>query len=192
MASDGKKYLQISDALGRDIDSGKAANRDFADFLPDQVAQEIYDASRPGPVRAENLVPISKAEARRRTTFDGESMPRFPATRRVIPAPYQRDRVVGGSHGKSWTTVIAGAVKVGDIITDIGLVTERREVTVYATRGHVEQGVARNHPLVRSDGKMPEGYDPDDLVAIEPAFVITGAGGNVRVYRYQADVKVFR
>jgi hypothetical protein len=197
VASEGQHYLPISDAMGRDIDSGKAAGRDIADFLPDHVAQEIWDQSNPGPVHAETLVPISKAEATRRTTFDGDSMPRFPATRRVIPAPYRRDRVVGGKHGKTWTTLLAGDVRPGDIVPDIGLVVDRSERTVYATREHVTRGEeAFYRPLVSlvsgPDGKLPEGHDPDDLVAIEPAFAITGAGGKVVIFSYRAEVRVFR
>jgi hypothetical protein len=193
VASEGQKYLPISDAMGRDIDSGKAAGRDIADFLPDYVAQEIWDQSNPGPVHAETLVPISKAEATRRTTFGGDSMPRFPATRRVIPAPYRRDRVTGGTHGKSWTTVSAAQVKEGDIITDLGLVVHTGERGVYATREHVSEGVARSHPLLGGpEGQMPRGYDPENLVAIETVVAVTGAGGKVAVFGRHAEVRVFR
>jgi hypothetical protein len=193
VASEGQHYLPISDAMGRDIDSGKAAGRDIADFLPDHVAQELWDQSNPGPVHAETLVPISKAEATRRTTFDGDSMPRFPATRRVIPAPYQRDRVTGGRHGKAWTTVLAGAVRPGDIVPDIGLVVGRDERTVYVTREHVAEGSAQGNRVVSGHGgKLPEGYSPDDLVAIEPAFAITGAGGKTVIFSHRAEVRVFR
>lgn len=186
------KFLRISNAMGRDIDAGRAKGRDIADFLPDAVAQEMLDASHSGPVHAENLVPISKAEARRRTTFDGESMPKFPATRRVIPAPYRRDRVVGGSHGKSWRTLIAGAIRVGDIITDLGLVVDRREVTAYATREHVAAGMAHSNLMYADVDGIPEGVEEEDLVAIEPGYFIIGAGGKGAIFRCNAEVKVFR
>lgn len=193
MASKGQKFLPISDAMARDIDSGKAAGRDFADFLPDHVAQEIYDASRPGPVRAENLVPISKAEARRRTTFDGETMPKFPATRRVIPAPYQRDRVIGGSHGKAWQELTARQIHPGDIIPDLGLVTLVEERTVYAAKAHVDQGTAWSNTLIGGpNDEHPAGYDPDSLVAIGTAVRVTGKGGKVVVMRPETQGRVFR
>jgi hypothetical protein len=41
MTDDDTKYLPISDAMARDIDSGKAKDRDLADFLPDDYAQEL-------------------------------------------------------------------------------------------------------------------------------------------------------
>ena len=193
MASEGKKFLPISNGMAKDIDSGKAAGRDFADFLPDSVAQELYDQSRPGPVRAENLVPISKAEAKRRLTFDGDTMPKFPATRRVIPAPYQRDRVTGGQHGKKWRELVAQQIHPGDIIPDIGLVVRVEERTLYATRSDAEAGHAHVDPLVGGpDGEIPAGYAEEDVVAAGMAVLVVGAGGNVSVFRPDSEGRVFR
>lgn len=188
-----QKFLHISDAMGRDIDRGLAKDRDITDFLPDHVNQALWDAQHPGPVHAENLVPISKEEARKRTTFNGDEMPRFPATRRVIPAPFKRDRITGGSHGKAWTTIVAAGIVTGDIIPEIGLVTDAEERTVYSHRENVMQGTAWSYPLVARPGnRLPEGCHPDDLVAIGLVIAVRGAGGNARTYDPGAEVKAFR
>lgn len=170
MTDDSTKYLPISDAMARDLDSGAAAGRDLADFLPDDYAQELYDQSQPGPVHAENLIPISPQEAAARRTIDPEAgtLPMFPATRRVIPAPFQRSRVVGGSHGKAWMLIRGEQVAVGDIITAVGLVVDVREEIRYGTEAGVEN------------------------VAVGRDFVVTGKGGNVERYDAGAEVKVFR
>lgn len=119
------KYLPISDAMARDLDSGRADHRSLDDFLPDSALQAIKDQNdAQATVHGENLVPISRAEAARRTTFDGEHLPTgIPKTRRVIPAPYRRDRVVGGKHGKKWQELPAGQVRRGDILFGQGVVT---------------------------------------------------------------------
>jgi hypothetical protein len=119
--SEQQGFLPITDAMARDLDNGKADNRPIEDFMPDDVLQQMKDAQGP-TVRAQDLLPISKAEAARRTAFDGESLPHAPATKRVIPAPFRRDRISGGKHGKSWREMAAESVEVGDIIPDVGLV----------------------------------------------------------------------
>lgn len=179
-----EKYLPISDAMARDIDSGKAADRDLADFLPDAVAQELYDASNPGPVHAENLVPISSQQGAemRRIDPDSGTLPLFPATRRVIPAPYRRDRVTGGSHGKAWTLVTAEQVRKGDIITDLGLVVHVDEQVVHGTVGEFASTAAL------SGGH----WTRDDEVATGRRYVVTGAGGRQAAFPAGREVKVFR
>lgn len=184
MADDGQKYLPISDALGRDIDSGKAADRDLSDFLPDDFAQELYDSSHPGPVHAENLIPISPAEGAAMRQIDPASgkLPMFPATRRVIPAPFKRDRVTGGSHGKAWTLVLAPKILPGDIITGIGLVVSVQEKVQHAKLGDFTTTAAL------SGGH----FTGEDDVATGTEYEVTGAGGNVETYPSSAEVKVFR
>lgn len=189
-----QKYLHISDAMGRDIDKGLAKDRDITDFLPDHVNQALWDAQHPGPVHAENLVPISKEEARRRTTFNGEEMPRFPATRRVIPAPFKRDRITGGSHGKAWTTIAAAGIVAGDIIPEVGLVTDREERIVYTTRTAVSEGLPWQSAVIALPGNTlpvpPE--QAAEMVALGVVIVVLGAGGNARTYDPGAEVKAFR
>lgn len=177
-----QQYLPISDAMGRDIDKGIANGRDIADFLPDAVAQEMLDMSRPGPVHAENLIPISPDHAREMRTQKGDTLPKMPATRRVIPAPYRRDRITGGRHGKSWQEVPPSAIQPGDIITDIGL------VVIVGTAIRYES-VADNVP----EGTELAMWRPEDKVAMSMDVVVTGAGGRAISYRANGpDVRVFR
>lgn len=185
-----EKYLPISNAMGRDIDSGKAASKDLADFLPDSVAQELYDqtTANRGPVHAENLIPISREQGTdlRRIDPAAGTLPRFPSTRRVIPAPYKRDRAVGGSHGKAWTLVLAGKIVAGDIITDIGLVTAVQERMLYGTVSDFT-GQHGDQPADAA-GQWAAG----DKVATGTEYVVTGAGGRIVAYPASAEVKVFR
>lgn len=177
-----ERYLPISDALGRDIDSGKAASRDLADFLPDNVAQDLLDASHPGPVHAENLIPISPGHARELRTQKGDVLPKMPATRRVIPAPYRRDRITGGRHGKSWQDLPPEAIRPGDIITDVGLVVLVGSAVRY-------EAVSDNV----SEGAETGTWRPEDKVAIGTSVVVTGAGGKAASYPVEGpDVRVFR
>lgn len=71
-------------------------------------------------VHQEDLVPITKAEAAQRTTFDGEHLPRVPSSRRVLPAPFRRQRVSLDRHGRSWQQVRADAVQPGDVVPEVG------------------------------------------------------------------------
>jgi hypothetical protein len=194
VADEGQKYLPISDAMGRDIDAGRMGDRDITDFLPDSVAQEMWDQSRPGPVHAENLVPISREEAARRTMLEHDGrLPKMPAPRRVIPAPFKRDRITGGRHGKEWRALAAAGIRTGDIITGIGLVTDAEERVVYATRASVAEGTAQMHRLIAGPGgRLPQGHDPGDLVAIGTVIAVRGAGGNAAAYDPSREVRVFR
>jgi hypothetical protein len=116
-----------------------------------------------GPVHADALAPISPAEAARRSTFDGVTLPKHPVTRRVIPAPYRRDSVRGGRHGKTWQDRLAGSVRPGDIIPGTGMV------------------IAVDQQIRREDG-IPVGVE----------LVLTGAGGNVLRTDPGTRVRVFR
>lgn len=164
-------FLPISDAMARDLDNGRADNRALDDFLPDSVLQELHDSQQANssPVHGEDLIPISKAEAARRTTFDGESLPTtLPKTRRVIPAPYRRDRVVGGKHGKKWHELTAEQIRRGDIVTDIGLVTWVGSRMRYETVEGVEN------------------------VAVGADIEVWGGDNNRRQYDAKETVRVFR
>jgi hypothetical protein len=166
--------LQIPDSLGRDLDkaaAGKIAPPPIEAFMSDAALEQAEKNTRAAsePVHAEDLKPISQAEAAVRTTFGGAVLPSLPAPRRVIPAPFQRPSVRGGSHGKSWhENVRADQVRAGDIIPDVGRVTR---VDEYVTRETVA-GVG------------------DVATGVEVA--LTGAGGVVRVFDCAAPVRVFR
>ncbi len=162
-------FLPISDSMARDLDNGRADNRSLDDFLPDTVLQSMKDAQDvQGTVHAEDLVPISKADAARRTMFDGEHLPHAPATRRVIPAPYRRDRVVGGKHGKKYQDIRANQIRRGDIIPGIGLVIGLEDSIRYDGEGEL--------------GPIAAGTDVH----------VQGAGGNEMTYDSGATVRVFR
>jgi hypothetical protein len=186
VADGGSRYLPISDGMAKDIDSGKAATRDLADFLPDNVAQELHDSSNPGPVHAENLIPISPQQGAAMRAIDPESgsLPKFPATRRVLPAKFKRDAVTGGSHGKAWTLVAAGhqqqGIREGDIITEVGLVTEVLRRVRYGSVAEF------------TDGQPAGSFNAEDQVAEGTDVVVTGMGGKILVYDAGAEVKVFR
>ena len=89
--------LSIPDSLGRDLDkaaAGKIPAPPIEAFMSDAALEQVArnTAASGAPVHAEDLRPISAAEAAARTTFDGERLPSLPATRRVIPPPFRRDR----------------------------------------------------------------------------------------------------
>lgn len=165
--------LEIPASLSRDIEKaeqGKCAPPPVEAFLSDEVNSEIEAATRVAdqPIHADTLRPITRAEANRRTTLDGKTLQNMPAPRRVIPPPFQRQRVVGGSHGKSWQTMRAEQVKPGDIIPDIGLVTDAHEVL-------------RRETIAGRVG-----------VASRVEWVVRGAGGAVAVFRPETSLRVFR
>lgn len=164
--------LQIPDSLGRDLDraaTGKIAAPPLEAFLSDETLQAAKDATdaAAAPVHAQDLKPISPAEAAARRTQRGESLPSMPAMRRVIPAPHRRPSVTGGSHGKSWRSVRADQVAEDDIIPDLG------KVTAVAER-QIRERVAGH----------------DVLTGLE--VTVTGAGGITRSFAPDAPVRVFR
>lgn len=188
MPDEGQSFLNIPDSLGRDIDSGKAANRDITDFLPDSMSQQLLDMSSPGPVHAENLIPISAQQGAGLRTIDpaSGSLPKMPATRRVIPAPYKRDRAVGGSHGKAWMLTTAEKIAPGDIVTDVGLITR---VISQVCHDEEQQAKAEHIHLTRD---IREGCPACFPPATGMEYEVTGAGGKILVYAAGTEVKVFR
>ena len=119
--------VEIPDSLGRDVDKARAGT--LKGTLPVEafmsegaLAEVAASTAANATVRQEDLVPITKAEAARRTTFDGEHLPRVPATRRVIPAPFRRDRVSLDRHGRAWQSCRADSVAAGDVVPEVGRV----------------------------------------------------------------------
>lgn len=188
MAGKPGHILEISDALGRDVDkaaAGKIAQPPIEAFLSDAALREIERATkaRDEPVRADQLMPITRAEAGTRTTFDGETLPRAPSVRRVIPAPYRRPRIEAGSHGKTWQWVTADEVTEGDIVPEVGRVVSVAEHVIHKTRAEV-LGL---EPV--PDGGL-DSYD--ELVAVGTVTLLAGMGGQVRAFRPGTLVQVFR
>jgi hypothetical protein len=164
--------LEIPASLGRDLDKaaqGKIPPPPLEAFLSDSAleAAERATAAASEPVHAEDLKPLSKAEAARRTTFSGHSLPPVPSTRKVIPAPFRRPAVTGGRHGKAWQPVRAGQVVPGDIVPDLGRVVRAEERVVREVVAGTEAATA-----------------------VE--VVLTGAGGVTRAFRPDEPVRVFR
>jgi len=118
--------VEISDALGRDIDNGKLpeGGLPLEDVLHPTTVEQIHQqaAIAKEPVRAENMVPITPAEAARRRTQQGDRLPAMPTMRPVIPAPFRRERVTGGRHGKTWQRVPAWEVVRDDMTEAVGKV----------------------------------------------------------------------
>jgi hypothetical protein len=135
--------LEISPAVARDMEKakeGKIPAPPIEAFMSDDMASKIESASKlpTQPVHAETLRPITRGEANRRTTITGNTLPSMPAPRRVIPAPFQRPTVNGGTHGKSWQNVRAGQVAAGDIIPEVGLVFSTHELLERETVAEVD------------------------------------------------------
>jgi hypothetical protein len=165
--------LEISPALDRDLDkaaAGKIPPPPIEAFMSDaalvQAERDTRAASE--PVHAEDLRPISRAEAARRTTFDGEHLPGLPATRRVIPPPFRRDRIDVDHHGKTWRSIPADEVSSGDMTELVGKVT-----------GIVS--VLRRETIAGRAG-----------VAVGTDIILTGAGGVTATVDVAAPVRVFR
>jgi hypothetical protein len=164
--------LEIPDSLGRDVDAYRAGKLKEAPpveaFMSEESVQQVWDSSQAPPVHAEDLVPITRDEAVQRTTFDGENLPRLPSTRRVIPAPFRRERVSLDRHGRTWQTCRAETVQAGDMVAGLGRVRETETVTRYETVSGVPG------------------------VAVGVKVIITGIAGNRAVYEPGQDVRAFR
>jgi hypothetical protein len=126
--------IEISDALGRDVDKAKAgtlkAELPVEAFMTEGALEQVTAASAADLVPAESLVPISREEALRRETFDGQTLPTsLPTMRRVRPAPFRRERISIEHHGRSWQRCPADVVTAGDTVPGVGLVTATELVT---------------------------------------------------------------
>lgn len=165
--------LEIPASLSRDLDkaaAGKIPAPPIEAFMSDAALEQAERSTRAStePVHAEDLRPISRAEAARRTTFDGEHLPGVPATRRVIPPPFRRPSARGGQHGKVWQSVRADHVHQDDMTECVG------KVASAVSRLHREEvaGV------------------PDVAAWVE--VVLTGVGGVTVTVNAAAPVRVFR
>jgi len=167
--------LEISDALGRDVDRAKAGKLKHElpveAFMSEKAIAEVTanSAAAAAPLCAENLTMISPAEAAARNTFNGETLPRHAVPRRVIPEPFQRPRFDLDRHGRTWTDCRVEEVAEGDIVPDIGrLACDPETVTRYETIAGV----------------------PD--VATGVKVILTGISGNRVAFDPGSPVKAFR
>jgi hypothetical protein len=121
--------VEIPASLGRDIDKGKlpAEGMPLEEVLHPKTVEMLHkQAGEPEPIRADQLRPISAAEAAAKRTFDGSTLPNMPRPRRVIPAPFQRSRVRGGQHGKRWVEIMAGEIEEDAMHEGVGRVADRK------------------------------------------------------------------
>ena len=180
MADRPAHILEIPDSLGRDVDAYRAGKLKDAPpveaFMSDAALEQAaaQTAAASAPVHAEDLVPISKAEAARRTTFDGEHLPKMPAPRIVIPEPFRRPAVnlvsvEGPTHGREWTSCPAENVLKDDVVVDVGRIACKPEIF---TRYEAVAGV------------------PD--VAVGVKVKLTGIAGNQVVLDHGTRVRAFR
>lgn len=168
----------IPDSIARKIDKGQ----DVAIEEVREAALDNIKAGKTNPVHAENLRPISKAEATKRTTFgksgSGTSLPSFPQTRRVIPEPFKRPSINADRHGKSWQWIRADLVVPGDIVPDVGEVYKREERVIRASRAEVTG--------------VPGSGAEQDTVAVGTRVRLYNANGRFTEHAPGDEVHVFR
>jgi len=164
--------LEIPDSLGRDVDRHRAGDGPappMEAFLSDGALEAASQATAAAtaPVREQDLVPISKAEAARRTTFGGEHLPDLPRTRRVLPVPFRRDRIAAGRHGRAWVTCAAGQLEPGDIVPGVGRLVSAVRQTGYAEAPGVVTGMCI---YIKGAGGIERVLDPaEPVLAFRPA-----------------------
>jgi hypothetical protein len=171
--------IEIPESLGRDVDAfyaGKRPAPPMEAFMSDGALEQVAEqtAAAAAPVHAADLVPITKAEAARRTTFDGETLPNVPATRRVIPEPFRRPlvqlvSVEGPTHGRAWVTCLVDKITEGDMVVDVGRIACDAETVI---RYETVAGV------------------PD--VAVGMKVILTGVSGNRVPFNPGTRVRAFR
>lgn len=203
MADKPGHMIEIPDSLGRDVDKvreGKLKGTIPVEaFMSDAALAQVEKQTREAaaPVHAESLQPISHAEALRKRTFNGETLPDFPQTRRVIPPPFQRPRINAGRHGKTWQYCSASEVQPGDLVPGVGTVETVDEQVVYATREDILGDLALSTIVDGAEVTVTREQAQvmgilDEQVAVGTAVVLTGQGGNVKALRPGDQVQVFR
>jgi hypothetical protein len=167
--------IEIPDSLGRDVDKARAGK--LKDALPieafmseESIAQvTAQTALASAPVHAEDLRPISAAEAAQRSTFNGSTLPGHPVPRRVIPEPFRRPRISIDHHGRDWTSCPVEKIEKDDMVVDIGRIAcDAETVTRYETVAGI----------------------PD--VAVSVKVILTGIAGNRVPFSPGTRVRAFR
>lgn len=169
--------------------------------------KEDHLAKRKAPVHAEDLRPITKAQAASMVsgTTDGKLqhgvMPRAPASRRVIPAPFRRPSIsmqLPWEPRPVWGYCRADQVQAGDIVPDLGKVVGTDSRIRYADAAEqVPVTVKAAEPIVVQEwdadtsALLLEAYG-SHKVAVGYEILLTGAGGKVLALDAQEEVRVFR
>jgi hypothetical protein len=134
------------------------------------------EAAKSQPLRGETLRPTTRAHANTLMTGNPQgtlqrgAIPRAPATRRVIPPPFRRERIsirVPGEPQSQWRTVRAGDVQAGWIVPGVG-----RVVSVLRTTRHA--AAADKVPVFREELQV-QGYTGEDAARLQ------GMYGHTRV-----------
>lgn len=115
--------------------------------------------------------------------FDGQSLPNAPGMRRVLPKPFQRQRVNLDRHGRAWKQCRADAIEVGEMVVGVGRVVDREIKVRYVPKWEVCGYI----PTV---DEIPP--DMEELVAVGTDIVLTGMGGAVVTYDAADSVRTFR
>jgi hypothetical protein len=158
MADKPAGIVEIPESLGKDIDNGKlpAEGLPIEEVLHPRTVEQLHAQAKAAeePISADKLVPITPAEAAARRTQHGETLPNMPVARRVKPAPFRRERVTGGRHGKTWQQVPARKVVPGDMTAVVGRVAD--------------DGVKRgeDHVVLTGIGGVKAAFHPESPVQV--------------------------
>jgi hypothetical protein len=174
----------VVEALDKGVDVPMEA------FSSGAAREHLQDrmAARNEPVHAENLIPVARNDPRIAGfgKLDGEHLPRMPARKRVIPAPFQRPRIEIGHHGRTWKLVLASQVREGDIVPDIGRIVSAQERIDYRMRSEIFGS------MTLYAGETPPEQGPDgEEVAVGTVIIIEGLSGVRKAFRPGAQLRVF-
>jgi hypothetical protein len=166
--------ITIPESLGRDVDKAREGKLKqplaVEEFMTPGALEQVAQQTSKAAVHAEDLVPISKAEAAARTTQHGDTLPSMPATRRVIPAPFKRPRIDCGRHGRTWQRVLPGRVEPGDMVPGVGRVETVETVTRYETVAGVPDVAVGMKVIITGAAGTELACDPSDRIqAFRPA-----------------------
>lgn len=172
--------LEIPDSLGRDVDKAREGRLKgelpVEAFMSEAALNEAAANTAQATVHQGDLVPISKAEANRRTTFDGEHLPKVPRTMRVLPEPFRRPRFDLDRHGRTWQSCPVGEVQPGDVVPDVGRVASVEDDIRYETvAGIPDVATGMKVVLVGIDGSRTA-FDPAQQVRAFRLAELCGAG----------------
>ncbi len=86
------------------------------------------------PVHMEGLKPLPPGLPRLPNGVipgGSDALTMVPSMRRSIPAPYRRESINIGRHGKTWAYAQAGSVQPGDLVVDFGKIAAASEELIY-------------------------------------------------------------
>jgi hypothetical protein len=88
-----------------------------------------------------------------------------PSMRRAIPAPFSRESISIGKHGKTWAYLSADQVQPGDMVVDFGKVDESFENTVYQQITGRRVAVSVQRSLINVFGETRT-FEPSDQLMV--------------------------